>query len=222
VKAEALLEVDRDGVRTLRSAAPLTLVPVRGRPVVHLVSSAASPLGGDDLTLTVNVGPGACLTLTGIAATVALPGPAGARSRSTVRIALSEGASLAYLPEPTVVTRRADHEAVLTVTLAGDARLTTRETLVLGRTGEPPGRLTSTLHIVRDGRPVLRQRLDVSLAVTLGKRVLAAELDTADTRDRASGEWWTRTPLAAGGVLTTSMADDAVTAARHLTAARHA
>lgn len=216
MRADALLEVDRAGVRTLRSAAPLTLVPVRGAPVVHLVNSAASPLGGDELTLTVRVGPGACLTLAGIAATVALPGPHGGTSRSTVHLELAAGASLAYLPEPTVITRRADHEARLTVTLAGDAHLSTRETLVLGRTGERPGRLTTSLHVTRDGHPVLRQDLDVTPAVTLGKRVLATELSTTDTRPRASGEWWTRTPLRAGGTLTTALADDAVTAARLL------
>lgn len=78
VKAEALLEVERGGVvRTLRSAAPLALIPVRGRPVVHLVNSAASPLGGDELTLTVRLGAHACLRLAGIAASVALPGPRG-------------------------------------------------------------------------------------------------------------------------------------------------
>ena len=100
-------------MRTLRSAAPLTLIPVRGQPVVHLVNSAASPLGGDDLTLTVRVGPCACLTLTGIAATVALPGPHGESSRTTVHLELAEGATVDYLPEPTVITRRARHESVL-------------------------------------------------------------------------------------------------------------
>ena len=68
MRAHAHLVVERDAdgrsvVRTLRSAAPLTLLPVRGRPVVHLVGSAAGPLGGDDLTLTVEVGPHARLTI---------------------------------------------------------------------------------------------------------------------------------------------------------------
>jgi urease accessory protein len=223
VKAHAQLTVERDAggrsvVRTLRSAAPLTLIPVRGEPVVHLVNSAASPLGGDDLTLTVRVGPHACLTLTGIAATVALPGPHGEKSRARVQIELAEGATMAYLPEPTVITRRARHESILTATLAAGAHLHTRETLVLGRANELPGELTTTLHVTRDDRPILRQRLAVTAAVLMGKRVLATELSTSDTRETSSGEWWSRTRLAAGGTLTTALADDAVTALHHLAA----
>jgi urease accessory protein len=117
-----------------------------------------------------------------------------------------------------VVTRRADHVALLTVTLGDGAHLRTRETLVLGRANECPGLLTTTLHVTRAGRPVLRQHLPVTTETLLGKRVLAAELSTSDTRAAASGEWWSRTTLAAGGTLTTALADDAVTAARHLDA----
>ncbi|MFC4854226.1 urease accessory protein UreD [Actinophytocola glycyrrhizae] len=219
MKAEALLAVERAGVvRTLRSAPPLTLIPVRGRPVVHLVNSAASPLGGDDLTLTVLAGPHANLTLTGIAASVALPGPHGERSRFTVRLELSEGAVVEYLPEPTVITSRARHESVLVAGLAAGAHLRTRETIVLGRDGERPGELTSTLHVTRDRHPVLRQTLTVTPEVLLGKRVLATELSTVADGETVSGEWWSRTRLAAGGTLTTALADDAVTAARLLTA----
>jgi urease accessory protein len=221
VKAHARLTVERDAagrsvVRTLRSAAPLTLLPVRGAPVVHLVNSAASPLGGDELTLTVCVGPGACLTLTGIAATVALPGPHGERSRTTVHMELAEGAAVDYLPEPTVITRRARHESLLTVTMADGAHLHTCETVVLGRAGETAGELTTALHVTRLGYPVLRQSLTVTRETLLGKRVLITELSTSDTRETASGEWWSRTRLAAGGTLTTALADDAVTASREL------
>jgi urease accessory protein len=61
---------------------------------------------------------------------------------------------------------------------------------------------------------VLRQTLAVTPEVLLGKRVLATEVSTADDRDTGSGPWWSRTRLAAGGTLTTALADDAVTAAR--------
>jgi urease accessory protein len=108
---------------------------------------------------------------------------------------------------------------VLTVALADDAHLRTRETVVLGRAGEVAGELTTALHVTRCGRPVLRQRTSVTTGVLMGKRVLATELSTGDTRDTASGEWWSRTRLAAGGTLTTALADDAVTALRELGAA---
>ncbi|TDV41796.1 urease accessory protein UreD [Actinophytocola oryzae] len=220
MKASARLTVEADGgrfvVRELRSDAPLTLLPVRGQPVVHLVGSAAGPLGGDELTLTVLVGPRACLTLRGIAASVVLPGPHNAKSHTSVHIELGEGASVDYLPEPTVVTRRATHEATLTVALGEGARFRTRETVVLGRSGEQPGELYTAMHVTRCGRPVLRQRVAATVESLLGKRVLATELSTSDTREAASGEWWSRTRLAAGGTLTTAVADDAVTAARVL------
>ncbi len=224
MKAQACLTVERDSagrsvVRTLRSAAPLTLIPVRGEPVVHLVNSAASPLGGDELELTVRVGPGARVHLRGIAATVALPGP-GETSRSTVHLELEEGAKLTYLPEPTVITARANHEAVLRAALGAGAVLYYREVLVLGRAGEQPGHLTTTMHATREGRPLLRQQLtigDQSIATLAGHRVLATELHLDDTTPApTSGEWWSRTPLAAGGTLTTALANDAVTAQRLL------
>src|SRR5207249_10856213 len=107
----------------LRSVSPLTLIPKRasgagGREyIVHLVNSASAPLGGDDLRLSVRVGPGARLRLLGVAATLALPGPS-AESRSAVDIEIESGGSLAYLPEPTVITSRARHVAELRVSLA--------------------------------------------------------------------------------------------------------
>ncbi|HEY0454189.1 urease accessory protein UreD [Actinophytocola sp.] len=233
MRASAALGIERvagrDVVRVLRSAAPLTLMPVRpngsgGPAVVHLLNSAAAPLGGDDLTLTVHVGPGATLVLTGIAATLALPGSHGAPSRMAVHLRLAEEASVDHLPEPTVITARARHAAVLTADLAPGARLHTREVLVLGRAGERPGALTTSTNVTRAGRPVLRQHLtigdpdlDASVAYLAGKRVLATDLRVDDTSpEPASGEWWSRTPLAAGGTLTTALADDAVTALRHL------
>jgi urease accessory protein len=91
--------------------------------------------------------------------------------------------------------------------------------LVLGRTGERPGSLTTSLDVTRDAVPVLRQTLpigsglDGSLAVLAGRRVLASDLLVGGPElPAASGEWWSRTPLAAGGTLTTSLAPDAVTA----------
>ena len=75
MKAHARLTACFDGSRTvlreLRSMAPLTLFPRRASgptAVVHLVNSATSPLGGDDLLLSLHVGPGASLRVSGVAA----------------------------------------------------------------------------------------------------------------------------------------------------------
>ncbi|WP_406692910.1 urease accessory protein UreD [Saccharopolyspora sp. ID03-671] len=233
MKATALLSVELSGdravVRELRSQAPITLVPRRtatagGRTaVVHLVNSAATPLGGDHVDLRVRVGAGARLRLAGTAATVALPGRGS--SRSTVRIEVDEGGAVEYLPEASVISSRADHESELIVELAAGARARCRETLVLGRYGEPSGHLVASTHLTRSGVPLLRQRLDLgdarmaaSTGYLAGARVLATETVAWD-RDPlapASGQWWSLAPLAAGGALATAVADDAVTADRRL------
>lgn len=208
---------------------PLTLVPKRGSNTVHLVNSASAPLGGDELTLSVRVGAGARLRLAGVAATLALPGPRAGGSVSTVDIEVGSGGALEYLPEPTVITARARHTAELVASLAPDARLRAREVLVLGRSGESPGRLRTTQRIVRAGVPLLHQTLSIgdpavdrSLAHLAGRRVLATELLVwgDDGKEPVSGDWWSLTPLAAGGSLITSLATDAIVAERDLDHAR--
>ncbi|MET9232547.1 urease accessory protein UreD [Lentzea sp. NPDC003310] len=232
MKASARLVVALDShgnsvVRVLRSMTPLTLVPARRvGPValVHLVSSVTAPLGGDSLSLTVEVGPGASLELRGVAATLLLPGSSDAESSSLVRF-LVEG-SVRYLPEPTVVTRRARHSAVVEAELDGHAQLRTREVLVLGRTGEPAGSLSSLVRATRCGKPLLHQQLvvgdpavDGASAGLAGHRVVGTEL-VLDAVERAvgGGEWWSVVPLAAGGTLATALGDDVVTVTRVLDA----
>lgn len=139
-------------------------------------------MDGDDTELCVHVGPGARLLLRGTAATVALPGARGGASSSTVRIEIDTGGSIEYLPEPTVLSARAEHRAELRVDLAEDARARTKEMLVLGRWGEPAGNLSTSTHATRAGYPLLRQRLDLgsrwlaeSPGYLAGARVLATE-----------------------------------------------
>lgn len=231
MKARAFLSVElvdgRTVVREMRSMAPLRLVPRRDG-VVHLVSSVTAPLGGDDLELHVRVGPGAHLELRGVAATLALPGHRPGGSRAVVRAEVAAGGSLDYAPEPTVITRRACHEAVFRADLAPDARLRSREVLVLGRVGEPPGTLVSTLDVRRDG-PLLRQSThvgdpatDASPAGLAGMRVLGTEVLCwgEDVAEPVSHDWWSLVPLARGGSLATALAPDAVTAERALAEAR--
>ncbi len=211
--------------------APLRLVPRRGPDevaLVHLVSSVTAPLGGDDLELRIRVGPGASLELRGVAATLALPGRHPGGSRALVQVELAEGASLEYLPEPTVITARACHEAVFRAEMAEDARLRTREILVSGRLNERSGLLSTTLDVRRNG-PVIKQtshvgtpEVDGSPAGLAGRRVLGTELLCwgEDLPGAVSEDWWSLVPLARGGSLTTAVADDAVTVERALDIAR--
>jgi urease accessory protein len=231
VRARARLAVELDDrgrsvIRQLRSAAPLTLVPARTRraALVRLVSSAQAPLGGDDLELAVRVGPGARLTMEGVAATLALPGPRAEPSRFSLTIEVAEHAAVDYRPEPTVITARANHEACLRATLAMQSHLHVQEILVLGRAGEPPGRLGTEFHLTRDGHPVLRQRLqlgDTDTPVDLaGRRVLASDLRTCVQSAPAAGDWWSRTRLVDGSSLVSALAYDTVTVRHCLELAR--
>ncbi|WP_181188341.1 urease accessory protein UreD [Actinopolyspora mortivallis] len=238
-RARLVVEADersRSVVRELRSHAPLTLLPRRrreepsGAVVVHLVGSATSPLGGDDLDLDVHVGAGARLLLRGTAATLALPGHRPGGSRGSVRIEVADGGTVEYLPEPTVVTSRAEHEAELSVRMGEHARLCCREVLVLGRSGERPGRLRSRLELERAGTALLRNGFDTadsrlrdSHAYLGGARVLATEAVVWD-RDpvECSGDGWALMPLAGGGALSTVLAGDVVTAGDALSRARAA
>lgn len=239
MRARATLTVERgpDGrssVREMRSQSPLALVPRRGTAAgrdpavtVHLVGSASTPLAGDDVELDVRVEPGADLVLTGVAAAVALPGT-DRPSRLTVRFDVGKGASLQYLPEPTVITARADHRTVLCVTLGLGARLRCREVLVAGRCGESPGRYVGTTRVSDGPRVLLAQTQELGDAAlqgspvhVAGRRVLATEVLVwdDDPQTASAGDWWLLTPLARRGTLATAVGPDAVSTRRDLDAA---
>jgi urease accessory protein len=244
MRARTVLTVERgaDGrsiVRELRSQSPLSLVPRRGTAAaadpavtVHMVGSASTPLAGDDVELDVRVGAGAALVLTGVAAAVALPGT-DRPSSLTLRLTIEEGASVQYLPEPTVVTARAHHHTLLHARLHPTARLRAREVLVAGRAGEPGGRYRGTVRIeespaVHDATvraiPLLHQTQELgdgvlqgSAAHLAGRRVLGAEvLVWGADGEAAAGRWWSLTPLGVRGSLATAVGSEAVGTQRAL------
>lgn len=236
MRARAVLAVERgpDGrtrVAELRTSSPLALLPRRGTAAardealtVHVVGSASTPLAGDDVELAVHVGDGAHLELTGVAAAVALPGT-GRPSTLTVRVTVGADASLVHRPEPTVVTARADHRTRFDALLHPTARLRARETVVLGRRGEPAGRLVASTRIREPGRPLLVQDLELgdaalqrSPAYLAGHRVLAQEviLWGEDAEHARTGDGWSLVGLAGRGSLATAVAPDAVAAGRAL------
>lgn len=155
----------------------------RVNDAVYLVSSAAHPVGGDELVVTVDVGPGALAVVRSVAAMLVWPGPAGEWSRFTIDAHVAAGARLVFVPEPTVAGGACRHRTQVTVTLAGDAALRWRDEIVLGRSGEEPGRFESTLRVVRRGEPVLATGTRVGgdvvawsgPAVTAGRRHLLTD-----------------------------------------------
>ncbi|MFF4219638.1 urease accessory protein UreD [Streptomyces nondiastaticus] len=135
------------------------LRPVGREARVCLVGAMSAPLGGDALALSAEVGDGAALHFRTTAATIALPGPTGAPATYDVRIRVGDGAVLHWLPEPLISARGGELRMTTTVELAPTARLVFREEQILGRAGEPPGRLTARLTVRHGGRPLYDQEL---------------------------------------------------------------
>ncbi len=125
---------------------------------IGLVATSALLLGGDQMEISVEVGPGATVHLRDIAGTVAYDGR-GIPARWDVRVVIHDGGRLRWSGEPFVVADGADVVRQLRVEAAGTARLVLRESLVLGRFGELGGRLTSRAEAAVDGVGVYREDL---------------------------------------------------------------
>lgn len=143
-------------VRQIRSCAPDTCA-------LCVVGTAAGPLPGDDLALSLTLTPGAVASMQATGAQIAQGGVPGApTARVRYEVTLGAGATLDADPGALVVATNADVEVEVRVDLAADATLTWRETVVLGRSGEPPGRVRLQWDVRRDGAPLLRQDLDLA------------------------------------------------------------
>jgi urease accessory protein len=171
-------------------APPLTLRQVhseaRDRCELRLVGTAAGPLAGDDLSVWVRLRPGAKATLRATGASVAQGRGQGEAAALSIRADLADGADLVADPGALVVCRGSRIDVRVELTLGAGAAVEWRELIVLGRTGEPPGRATLRWDVTRLGRPVLRQFLDLApetgsarpawASLTAGQRVLACAL----------------------------------------------
>ncbi len=139
-----------------------------------IVGSAASLLEGDELYVSLQIGAGARLTVSSVAAQLAHPCPGGGSTAFVVDVDVAEAATLCWQPEPTVVCAEARHRTAASVRLAADARVTWLDEVVLGRSGEDPtaAHLSSTLTVDHDGRPLLRDGLDTQARGARGPAVL--------------------------------------------------
>lgn len=126
---------------------------------VHLVSAAATPLGGDTIEMRVIVEAGARLMLRSVAATVALPGVCTSTSQS--RWDIDVRGTLDVDCEPTVVAGPAHHLSHVTLRVHGDGRVRFRERIQIGRSGEREGFWSGTLLADHDRQPLLRHRVEL-------------------------------------------------------------
>lgn len=182
---------------------------------VHLVSAAATPLGGDAIDVRVVVERGGRLRLRSAAATVALPGPGTPTSHAHWRIEVSGCLDLDL--EPTVVAADARHVSSVALFLHDDGRIRFRERVQIGRCHEHEGFWSGSLHADRDGRPLLRHRVELgagSLAddAISAPRATVNELrypagDFGDTPDAAIDDGSTVLELAGGGTLSAWQGD---------------
>jgi urease accessory protein len=154
LRANARLEVaDVDGalvMSTVRSEPPFAIRRCGERVIV--VGSAASPVGGDRLSLDVVVGAGAALDLGTSAATLVWPGAEPARSTMSTSCVVGERAHLDWRAEPTVSVAGSDHAITTRVELSATATCRLVDELSLGRHGEPSGALGWELRVERGGR----------------------------------------------------------------------
>lgn len=149
----------RSRCTTLRCEPPLTLRMADDG--LYLVGTTAGPVGGDRLSLAIDVGPGARLHLRSAAATLVMPGPDGVASTTTTTARVAGGAALRWSPQPIVLVGGCDHRTEARIELARGGSLMWREETVLGRHREGTGSLLQRLRIDRDGLPLLRSDLAV-------------------------------------------------------------
>lgn len=173
---------------------------------ISLVPEGALLLAGDTVEIDITVDPGGRLDLDEPSGTVAFD-MRGGTARWHVRVELGADAVLTWAGQPFVVSAGADVDRSLQVRYAPGARLAIRETLVLGRYGEPPGTVRQTATVLeRPYRPVLLEDLplDADSATWLlgGHRVMTSVLYVGDAATSGIGPGDDRYDLdTAGAVL---------------------
>ena len=174
---------------------------------VHLISAAATPLGGDTMRFRVVVEAGAVLRVRSAAATMAMPGTVTMESRA--HWDLEVDGLLDLDPQPTIVAGAARHVTSTRLTLGDQGRVRVRERVQIGRSNERQGFWSGSVHADTDGGPLLRHRVELGAgSVTddeLGApRACVSELRYPEATFEAKG---TTLELAAGGCLATWQGD---------------
>jgi urease accessory protein len=144
-----------------------------------IVNTAGGMTGGDRFDIDISVGPGARLVVT-TAAAEKVYRSAGAATQIGVKLDVGPGATLAWLPQTTILFDRVRLRRTIEVDLAPDARLILAEAVVFGRAamGEEvvAGQFFDRWRVRIGGRLMFAesQRLDGAVARTLSERAATA------------------------------------------------
>lgn len=212
------VEIVATADRSLRHQATGGLsVRQTGRTAAHLIGTAATPLGGDEIDIRVIVEPGAFLTLSTVAATIALPSRDRADSRARWRIEVADGGRLHLDPQPTVVAGGADHQSAIVASVGVDAAVVIAEHVQIGRSSayrdkDLRGCWSGILRVDVAERPVLRHRMALgvgSTAYPAGHHAASSVFRYPDVRigHVDPDAFAARLALADGASLTTALAD---------------
>jgi len=189
---------------------PIVLRPT-GADRVHLVHGAGGPLGGDRLSLSLDVAAGARLRVHSAGATLVQPGAEGGTAHWDVFATVA--GHLHWAPEPTIVTDGAALDSHLRVDLAAGGTAILQEVVVLGRHGQLGGRHRGALTVTVAGTPLIAHvtHLDGadpalsgpggSAGARASGSVLVAGLPGGSGAGERPGVRWAWTPLAGPGAL---------------------
>ena len=177
------------------------------RDTVHLVSAAATPLGGDSIHIRIVVEAGARLRVRTAAATMALPGATSAESHATWTLEVAGDLDLD--PQPTIVAATSRHFTTTQLTLTDGGTLRVVERIQIGRTGERQGFWSGSLRADVDQRPLLRHRVELGNGSLADDEIAAPRASISEFHYPRSDVDATGVTLAlaGGGCLTTWQGD---------------
>jgi len=148
---------------------------------VALLQPTASLLRGDEVTIQVNVGPGARLELLDVAGIVAHPTRGGPPARLRTVIELGPGAWLEWDAKPLVLCEGCDLRRAITIDMDDGATVLLRDTLVFGRAAEQPGVFKTRTVATYAGAPLHQEALDTSETDALRSEAVIGPARVLDT-----------------------------------------
>lgn len=148
-------------LRVIR-AFPLT----GGSTLVHMHNLSGGILGGDQLSISADIGPHACVQLTSTSATrIYRSPPITPIATQTYSIQIQEGGLLEYLPDPLIPFAGSRYQQQTHINLAQDAGLFWWETITPGRTARGEVFDYEQLHlatkITAQGKPLVLEHMKI-------------------------------------------------------------